>query len=308
MDAPLSGRTAALFMKTQPSVSGIVAVLGAALCFGLIPVITINAFTGGLNVLTLLSLRYLLASGVTLAIMRFVFKIRLPEWRLSVKIMAVAGFLMGLQASLYFYALTRMPVATAALLLFTFPIFVYMIERLLGLVKGTFRAFLSLVVCLIGLAWMLGSSAGQVDGLGIICALLAAVAYAAYLVMIDRLNQGIHPAATNALISLGNALVLTATALLSGSFHVQFSLMMIRDVVLLVLVANLIGFYAFYYGLGRLGASLTSALNMTEPLFAVAFSWIILGQRMSGSQIAGGCLVLIGIYVFTLRKKQLKSH
>lgn len=293
-------------MKGKAAVAGISFVLLASLCFGMIPIITIQAYRGGINVLTLLSLRYLIASAITVPVMRLVFKACLPGVGQSVKIMLASGVLMGLEAALYFYALTRLPVSLAALLLFTFPILVYAIELCLGRVKLTVVGGLAMLLSIAGLALMLGVSQGQADALGILCALLASAAYAVYLILVDRLTRGVHPAATNALVSLGNAAVLTAAALATGTFSIHFSGGVWLYVALLIVVSNLIGFWIFYRGLGILGPTVTSALNMTEPVFASALSWMLLGQGMSTMGIIGGTMVLAGILSFSLHRSQLR--
>ena len=50
-------------------------------------------------------------------------------------------------------------------------------------------------------------------------------------------------------------------------------------------------------GIRRLSASTSSVIGMLEPVIAGVFAWIWLSQSWSAIQLAGGTIVLIGIYI-----------
>ena len=50
-------------------------------------------------------------------------------------------------------------------------------------------------------------------------------------------------------------------------------------------------------GIRRLSASTSSVIGMLEPVIAGIFAWIWLSQSWSAIQLAGGAIVLIGIYI-----------
>ena len=50
-------------------------------------------------------------------------------------------------------------------------------------------------------------------------------------------------------------------------------------------------------GIRRLSASTSSVIGMLEPVLAGVFAWIWLSQSWSAIQLAGGAIVLIGIYI-----------
>jgi drug/metabolite transporter (DMT)-like permease len=53
-------------------------------------------------------------------------------------------------------------------------------------------------------------------------------------------------------------------------------------------------------GARLLGAKVASFVGLTEVLFAVAFAWLLLGQRVSVVQALGGLLVVGGIALVRL--------
>jgi drug/metabolite transporter (DMT)-like permease len=277
---------------------GIVFALAAALCFGAIPAIAKSAYAGGISVLALLSFRYLLASAILLPVACLKERGKLPPVGLIVKIMLVAGIFLALEAGLYFYSLTRLPSSLAALILFTYPLFVNIIGLFRGDAKLTWGIGLSMLLCLAGFAALLGPDFGHIDTIGILCAFLAAISYSVYLVLIDRLIAGISPAVTNAIVSLSNAVTMSAAALVTGSFAVAFQPSVWFTIALLVVVSNLAGFYLFFAGLKLLRPERTSMLNMTEPLFTVLIGVLLLGEHLAAVQMAGGLVMVFGLVLF----------
>lgn len=278
---------------------GILLALAAALCFGAIPTMVKAATAGGAGVLALLSVRYVLASAVLVPSTLIRERGRLPAARPLLKIMAVAGVFLALEAGLYFYSLTLLPSAFAALILFTFPLIV----NVLGLFSGKrIRAsgWVAMAVCLCGLAALLGPDFTRLNFTGVACAFLAAVSYAVYLVLIDRLISGVSPAVTNAAVSLSNAVTMTAAALATGSLSLSFRPAAWIAILLMVAVSNVAGFQCFFGALKKLGPGRTSVLNMAEPLFTLAIAVLFLGEKLSALQAAGALALVAGLFAFTI--------
>jgi drug/metabolite transporter (DMT)-like permease len=59
-------------------------------------------------------------------------------------------------------------------------------------------------------------------------------------------------------------------------------------------------------GIRKLSASTSSVIGMVEPVIAGAFAWIWLSQSWSAIQLAGGVIVLIGIYIADRAKSNAK--
>lgn len=289
--------------------AGILYALLAALCFASIPAFVKSAYSEGVGVLTLLAIRYLLASAVLVPAVLVRGRGAIPQVGQLLKIMAAAGILLGLEAALYFSALTMLPSAVACLVLFTFPIFV----NIAGLIRGhrlSTTSWLSLLACLGGMVALLGPDFRLLNGLGVLLAFLAAVAYAAYLLLIDRFTVGVEPAVTNAAVSVANAVTMLGASLVFGGFRLGFQPSAWIAIVLIVLVSNLAGFQFFFLALKRLGANRVSVLNMAEPLFTTLIAVSILGERLSLPQSLGAAVMIGGLFVFAHGKslEVTRSH
>jgi drug/metabolite transporter (DMT)-like permease len=63
----------------------------------------------------------------------------------------------------------------------------------------------------------------------------------------------------------------------------------------LIAVATIIPFLAYTFALGRLQASVASILAMSEIAFVAVYAYVLLGERLTVSQILGSILVVVGV-------------
>jgi DME family drug/metabolite transporter len=63
----------------------------------------------------------------------------------------------------------------------------------------------------------------------------------------------------------------------------------------LIVVATLTPFSAYTFALGRLPASVASILAMSEIAFVAVYAYLLLGERLTASQILGAVLVVVGV-------------
>jgi drug/metabolite transporter (DMT)-like permease len=67
--------------------------------------------------------------------------------------------------------------------------------------------------------------------------------------------------------------------------------------VALGLVSQLAAYYALVYALGHLPATVTSVGLLAQVPCTACLAWLLLGEPLTPRQLAGGGIVLVGIYV-----------
>jgi DME family drug/metabolite transporter len=72
----------------------------------------------------------------------------------------------------------------------------------------------------------------------------------------------------------------------------------------LIGLATITSFSSYTYALGRLPASVASILVMSEIAFVAVYAYILLGERLTASQIVGAALVVGGVLLLSLRRKR----
>lgn len=72
----------------------------------------------------------------------------------------------------------------------------------------------------------------------------------------------------------------------------------------LIGVATIMAFSAYTFGLGKLPASVVGILAMSEIPIVSVYTYVLLGEKMTESQILGALLVIIGVLLLTWRRRR----
>jgi drug/metabolite transporter (DMT)-like permease len=280
---------------------------GIALCvlsacgFGTMAIFAKEAYATGVSVLTLLSLRFLLAAAVFWAVV--VWRgARLPTRRVVLISLGLGGIGYAAQAGLYFGALTHIDASLTSLLLYLYPMLVFVGAVVLGREHVTARRVGALGLSLAGTALvLLGGSMGAIDGVGVAMAVGAAVVYATYILVADRIIEDVDPFLLSALITTGGAVTLTATGAASGSLSWHFDAAGWGWVAVMSLGSTVLAVTAFFAGLRRVGPATASIVSTAEPAVTVGLATVIYSETLGPSQLAGAVLVLGAVVILQLR-------
>ena len=241
----------------------------------------------------LLAFRFVMAALVMAAVLVWRHEPLLAaHWeRLALIGIGTLGY--GLAALLFFLSLRYGPTSTLALIVYSYPIFVVIASLLLGQGLPARLVVAAVVVGFCGVAFIVWTPGGAaLRPLGVLLALLAAIAYAGYLTGGGRLvhRTGYMTASLWTSGSAGVALVVftlsTGTTRMPGGG--QWA--MLFGISLLTASA----FYCLFRGLRRLGSVKVSALGTIEPLSTAALAIIVLHDHPSLGFAIGTPLIVAG--------------
>lgn len=281
--------------------------VGAAVClvaggsFALQPVLVRLAFDGGASVASVGALRFVLAAAVLGLLARRAlaaapFRTLLPPFVLGLTIY-------GLETGLFFASLERIDVSLASLLMCSYPALVVAGAVLLRRERASRRRLAALVVALAGVTLVLaGGVGGALDPVGIGFALAAAVAYAAYVLVSDRLLGRTEPLVLATMLCAGAATAFALGGAATGSLAPgpPSALLLVAAI---ALVATVLPIAAFLGGVRRLGPSRATILGTVEPPVTIALSALVFGERLGPLQLLGAALVLAGVVILQLRRR-----
>jgi drug/metabolite transporter (DMT)-like permease len=132
------------------------------------------------------------------------------------------------------------------------------------------------------------------DALGVVTALF----YAWYLLSVKGLrDRGVRTLRLMAVTTAITALVLLPAALATGEQMLPVSAAGWWKLVGIALISHACGQGLIAYALAHLPASFSSVSLLLQPVMAGMFAWVLLGEPLVGLQIAGGAVVLVGIYL-----------
>jgi drug/metabolite transporter (DMT)-like permease len=163
------------------------------------------------------------------------------------------------------------------------------------------RLFLAaLALALAGVALLVHASLGfSATGLaGDAMGVVTATFYAGYLLAVkalrDRGEATLHLMAVTTTLT---ALLLLPVALATGEAFFPRTLEGWLILAGLALVSHAAGQGLIAYALAHLPAAFSSVSLLFQPVMAAAFAWVLLSEPLVPLQIAGGLIVLVGIYL-----------
>jgi drug/metabolite transporter (DMT)-like permease len=286
--------------------AGLLLVLYSALGFGLIPIFALLAYRGGINVITLLAIRFVLSGLVLLVFLLVRGRRALARAYADAGAAAALPGLLGLglcytlQSGFYFSAVRYISASLASILLYSYPALVCLLAFLVEKERLASRTLLALAVSLLGVILVLGSSLGTAHPAGVGLALGAAVVYSLYITLANRVLRDVEPVVAMAVVTLVTSALYVGLGMAAGRLSFAFAPSTWLPIALIIVVSTLLAILAFFRGLGILGSSTASIVSMTEPLFTIGISVLLFGDRLGWQQIVGGVLVLGGTVLVTV--------
>lgn len=272
---------------------GALLVAVSAAAFGALPIFARLAYAAGADLYGVLVPRFVLGAAV-LAAIAVAGGARWPRGRAAPALFAMGAVGYTGQSFLYFSALQHADAGLVALLLYSFPFVVAVLAALFLGERLDAARVAALLLAGAGLALTIGGGAGT--PLGVALALGAALVYAVYIVVGTRVLRDVDPLAASSVICAGAAasyVLLAAVAGLAGQApRFPATAAGWLPVAALVLVSTALAIAAFFAGLRRLGATLTSVISTLEPVVSVALAAAVLGERVGALQALGGAIVV----------------
>ena len=149
-----------------------------------------------------------------------------------------------------------------------------------------------------GVAVALGDwAAGDDELFGDLLALVGAVAAGAYFLIGRRVRRSLSNVSYIALVYLGAALALMAAVGTTATPLAGFGTETYWILILIALVPQILGHSSLNWALGHLSATLVAVAVMAEPVGAALLAWLVLGEAPPPTSVAGGALVLAGVYL-----------
>lgn len=219
-------------------------------------------------------------------------RIRLP-YGPALKGYLLLGGLYALTAWCFFSALRHVSSGLAALLLYTYPIFVALLAGALGIDRFGRRELLALLLAISGLLFALGGNQGNFNWIGSAYALGSGLCYAIYVVGSGFLRQADHssPLAAACVVLLAAATGNGLAAGLEGFAWPQGINGWLACIAIGVFGAAL-AIAAFLTGLARVGPTRAALLSTVEPLITLLLGLIFLGEQLTLAQALGAAGIL----------------
>ncbi|MEW5939882.1 MAG: EamA family transporter, partial [Chloroflexota bacterium] len=183
-----------------------------------------------------------------------------------------------------------------ALLLYLYPMIVFLLSVIFLREKITWVKVAALVVALIGTGLTVGPAGGQ--ALGIFYAIASAVIYSVYIIVGAGVMKKVS-AIQSSLVIFASAAAVYGTLVAVNGAHFPATGNGWRSLAGIVTFATVIPVVTFLAGLERIGPTNASLLSTLEPVVTVLLAWRLFGEQLGTITLVGGALILVAVVVLT---------
>lgn len=288
-------------------VYGYLLIVVASMIWGTMGILGKLAFEYGIHPATLIALRLLISSLTILAPIIMFKKKSLQIQKRDLLLFLVFGiFAVAFQRITYFYAVDLTTATIAAILFYTYPIFVTIYAALVLREKITFSTIVAIILTFVGVALVVKIyETAWLDAtfIGIVFGILSSAFFALYFLTVKKLRN----CYTNwTLMFYGDgigAAVLTPIIFSTFPEIVSFPGQLWLLILAIAWFPSLLAYSIYSYALKHVESSKGSILSVIEPLSAAVLSATILGENFEQLQIIGVALALTGVIVLFYKPK-----
>jgi len=303
---------------------GVLLILVSAASFGAMPVFARFAYEAGSDPITVLFLRFSIASVFMLIVM-VLRGIAFPKGRTFIALVLMGGVGYVCQTLSYFTALTLASAGLVAILLYLYPALVVIFTVLFLKDPITKIKTLALILALAGTMLTIGLDGGG-QSLGIILAITAAIIYSVYIIVGSKVIRKADAFSSSAVIMVSAGVVSCGLVAVHGgawpaTMAGWISIVAIVhggawpatmagwiSIVAIALVSTVLGIVTFLEGLRRIGPANASMLSTLEPVVTVSLAAIVLGEAITFSRIVGGMMVLSAVTLLAKREPKTANN
>jgi drug/metabolite transporter (DMT)-like permease len=192
-------------------------------------------------------------------------------------------------------------VAHASLIMGVTPIVVLGLAVSMKLERLTSRKLTGMLVALagIGILKAFETAGSGPTWLGDFLVFLAALTFSVFAAFGKKITARHSSITVNTFGYVGGAVFMAPLVIWQGwSFpFAQVSATAWLSVVYMALFPSLICYLIFYHAMSHIPVSRVSALSYFQPLLATLMAVSVLGERLTGSVVAGGAVILAGVWL-----------
>ncbi len=205
-----------------------------------------------------------------------------------------AGVCLGVNWALLFEAYKLMSVSMATLTYYTAPVIVLLLSPVLLKEKQSARAYIGMAAVVTGMVLAVGLSDTEISASGLFVGLGSAVFYAG-LIIFNKKIDGVTGLTLTTVEMVIAACVMAPYVLLTGG-RIGFPADTEGTLYLLFLclVNTGLACWLYFSSMNRLSARTVTLFGYVDPVSALIFSAIFLGDRLGALQLLGAVLVFAG--------------
>ncbi len=280
-------------------IKGYIYSIFSAILFGSAGIIIKFAFSEGADSVSLLTLQYIIAVFIMFTVLIVTNRTALKIKWIDLFHTAVLGIVGNTFMTVFYYlAFSYLEVPLVAILLYTYPIIVFIYSFIFQRKSISKNKLISLIVAFIGCFFALGLGDGTAEYsvMGICFGLLAALFYAFMNIYSEKKLDKVNPLSIN--------FYSTAFSLISLVIYKPYNLLHMGEInmrlialtTVLAVFCEIIPLTLLYAAIKHIGALRVSIIGNLEIPTAMILSFVLLREDIDFLQIIGSVMVMFAIY------------
>lgn len=276
----------------------------AAVSYGTNPLFAVPLYELGLDVSSVLFYRYLFATIILGTIML----LRGESFRLAPKdlgLMVILGIFFALSSVLLFEAYQYMDVGLASTLLFIEPVFIALILWIFYRERISLWTIISIAICLAGVCFLCNPGPGaHVTAIGATLVIMSSLAYALYMVIINKSRIGKLHGSTITFYSLLFGMIVFAarTNFFTEVQPVPSGTLSWACVIGLSVIPTIVSLMTVAVSIKCIGSVPVSILGALEPITGVLFGVLLFGEILTVRASIGIVLIICAVLTLILTR------
>ena len=271
--------------------SGFIFVIISSISFGLMPIFATLAYKSSLSIEVILLFRFLIAA-VLMNIYVLLKKYSYPYGKTLVLLIAMGSIGYAIQSFSYFTALSLIGSSLTSILLYLYPGIVLLLSIFLLKLQIIKSEFFALLLASFGAILVIGFDIKNINFVGIMFGITAAIVYAIYILVGSKATKGINSFVASTVIISASALVYLVNGI-ANKVEIPSSLEQWQWIVAIAIISTIIAIVTFFAGMKIIGPVKVSMISTFEPVVTLVFSFWVLNESMDIYQIFGAVLIIM---------------
>jgi drug/metabolite transporter (DMT)-like permease len=274
---------------------GILLIAISAASFGTLAIFGRYAYADGMDIFTVLFIRFGI-SAVFMTLILILRKEHFPSRQILAQLVGMGALGYTGQSFLYLSAIKYASTGLVALLLYLYPMFVFILSVMILREKISSVKVIALVLALVGSALTVDPNGGQF--IGALMAIGAALIYSIYIIVGTNVMKHVSAVQSSAIIFASAGAVYGILTFVNGA-HFPASNSGWLAMLGMIVFSTIISVVTFLAGLERIGPTNAAMLSTLEPVVTVLLAAWLFGERLMPIVMVGGGLILVAVILLT---------
>ncbi len=259
------------------------------------PIFATFAYKNNVTIEVLLLFRFLIAA-IFMNVYIFIKHYSYPKGKTLILLIFMGAIIYASQSFSYFSAVSLIGSSLTSILLYLYPGIVLLLSTFLLKIKVTKIELVALSLATMGAILVIGIKFENINTLGIMFAILAAIIYSIYIIVGSKAIKGTNIFVASTVIISSAAVVYTTYGLLAH-ISIPTTIEQWKWILAIVIISTITSVVTFFAGLKRIGPVKASMVSTFEPVVTLFFSFWLLQESINMYQIFGALLIIIAAVI-----------